>query len=173
MHISGNNFLGNKTNVKGSYYFSIYPHIWGWATWRRAWKLFDRDIKDFPTYKSKKLIQKTISNFREIKYWMKKFEKVFNNQIDTWDYQWLYTIWKNEGLCITPRYNLATNIGFREDATHTKIKNSYLAYIPVIELREILHPAEIRVSKELDKITFNEIHYLSLFKKIKMFLGIG
>lgn len=173
MHISGNNFLGNKTNVKGSYYFSIYPHIWGWATWRRAWKLFDHDIKDFPTYKSKKLIQKTISNSREIKYWMKKFEKVFNNQIDTWDYQWLYTIWKNEGLCITPRYNLATNIGFREDATHTKIKNSYLAYIPAIELREILHPAEIRVSKELDKITFNEIHYLSLFKKIKMFLGIG
>lgn len=54
MYISGNNFLGNKTNVNGSYYFSIYPHIWGWATWRRAWKLFDRDIKDFPAYKSKK-----------------------------------------------------------------------------------------------------------------------
>lgn len=172
MHISGNNFLGNKTIVDSSYYFSIYPHIWGWATWRRAWKFFDRDIKDFPAYKSKNLIQRTINNSREIKYWMKKFEKVYNNQIDTWDYQWLYTIWKNEGVCITPKHNLVTNIGFRADATHTKIKNSYLANVPSIELTEFLHPGEISVAKELDKITFNEIHYLSLFKKIKMFLSI-
>jgi len=172
MHISGNNFLGNKTKINSSYYFSIYPHIWGWATWRRAWKLFDRDLKDFPAYKSNNLIERTINNSKERKYWLEKFEKVFNNQIDTWDYQWLYAIWKNEGVCVTPKYNLAMNIGFREDATHTKIKNSYLAEVPTIELTEISHPAKITVAKELDKITFNEIHYLSVFKKLRMLLGI-
>ena len=37
MHISGTNFqFGNKRG-EASYYFSRCIHMWGWATWRRAW----------------------------------------------------------------------------------------------------------------------------------------
>lgn len=38
MHISGNNFLYGRKRGSASYYFSKYTHVWGWATWRRAWK---------------------------------------------------------------------------------------------------------------------------------------
>lgn len=172
MHISGNNFFSNRMNIQASYYFSIYPHIWGWATWRRAWQLFDPSIIDFPEYKSNKFIEKTLKEKKEKKYWLKKFELVYNNKIDTWDYQWLYAIWKNKGLCITPVRNLATNIGFRDDATHTVKKNSKLAEIPSEEIYNIIHPDRKNISESFDRTTFREIHYLSLFEKIKIKLNL-
>jgi hypothetical protein len=172
MHISGNNFFYNKIKLSTSYYFSIYPHIWGWATWRRAWKLFNPDIPDFPEYKSENLISITLNQSKEKKYWLRKFELVYNNQVDTWDYQWLYTIWKNRGLCITPAKNLATNIGFGEDATHTVNRNSKLADLPAEEILSIIHPTEKNISEKLDRLTFRKIHYLSLFDKIKIKLGL-
>ncbi len=172
MHISGNNFFSDRVNIPYSYYFSIYPHIWGWATWRRAWNLFDPDISDFPKYKENNLINNTLKQNKEKRYWLKKFELVYNNQVDTWDYQWLYTIWKNKGLCITPIKNLASNIGFREDATHTVNKNSKLAEIPTEEIDKIVHPDQITVASNFDKITFREIHYLSLLDKIRIKLGL-
>lgn len=172
MHISGNNFFSDRVNIPYSYYFSIYPHIWGWATWRRAWNLFDPDISDFPKYKENNLINNTLKQNKEKRYWLKKFELVYNNQVDTWDYQWLYTIWKNKGLCITPIKNLASNIGFRDDATHTVNKNSKLAEIPTEEINKIVHPDQITVASNFDKITFREIHYLSLLDKIRIKLGL-
>ncbi len=172
MHISGNNFFYNKIKLSTSYYFSIYPHIWGWATWRRAWKLFNPDIPDFPEYKSENLISNTLNQSKEKKYWLRKFELVYNNQVDTWDYQWLYTIWKNRGLCITPAKNLATNIGFGEDATHTVNRNSKLADLPAEEILSIIHPTGKNISEKLDRLTFRKIHYLSLFDKIKIKLGL-
>ena len=40
MTISGNNFYEKKKNFKKySYYYSYNHHIWGWATWKRAWNL--------------------------------------------------------------------------------------------------------------------------------------
>lgn len=171
MHISGNNFFSERIDIPFSYYFSIYPHIWGWATWRRAWKLFNAQIPDFPEYKSNNSIDSILKDRREKKYWLRKFELVYNNQVDTWDYQWLYTIWKNKGLCITPVKNLATNIGFRDDATHTVNKNSKLADIPAEEINNIVHPDKKIISQSFDKITFQEIHYLSLLDKIKIKLG--
>ena len=45
MHIGGNNFLeGWQKDPDYSYYFSRSGHIWGWATWRRAWQTFDFDM---------------------------------------------------------------------------------------------------------------------------------
>ena len=42
--ISGDNFLFGQVPVPESYYFSRYCHIWGWASWRRAWKDYDVNI---------------------------------------------------------------------------------------------------------------------------------
>lgn len=53
MHIAGTSAqVGNKRfNPHESYYFSIIANIWGWATWRRAWNLYDYDMKQWPTLK--------------------------------------------------------------------------------------------------------------------------
>ncbi len=33
-----------------SYFFSRYCHIWGWATWRRAWQSYDVTMKTWPAW---------------------------------------------------------------------------------------------------------------------------
>ena len=43
MVISGVNFQQGRKRTEYSYYFSIYPHCWGWATWRSAWNCFRED----------------------------------------------------------------------------------------------------------------------------------
>ena len=43
--------------------------------------------------------------------------KMYNKQIDTWDFQLSYLLLKNNGKCIVPRVNQVTNIGFGEGAT--------------------------------------------------------
>jgi hypothetical protein len=50
MHISGDNFQHGKKRGDASYYFSRYTHIWGWATWRRAWKYYDYKYISRTTY---------------------------------------------------------------------------------------------------------------------------
>ena len=47
------------------------------------------------------------------------FEQTYQGNIDTWDYQWLFTVLINNGLSIIPETNLISNIGFGGEATHT------------------------------------------------------
>ena len=119
MHISGNNFQFGRKRGNASYYFSIYNHIWGWATWKRAWQYYDVTMADFEEFKKTNQIEKITRNKDEQAYWMYFFEKVWRNEIDTWDYQNVYSMWKKQGLAILPNVNLVSNIGFTKDATHT------------------------------------------------------
>lgn len=56
-------------------------------------------------------------------YWRETFRKVNKNQVDTWDYQWVYSIWNQNGLCINSKYNLIKNIGIGS-GTHTTGKKN-------------------------------------------------
>ena len=46
VHISGSQLLPEPPS-EWSYHFSRGPAVWGWATWRRAWRLFDVDLNDW------------------------------------------------------------------------------------------------------------------------------
>ena len=110
-----------KTNDKYSYFFSIYGSIWGWASWRRAWKLYNvninaDDIKEAIFYGlDKRITFSPIENKLRLKIW----NKVINNEVDTWDFQWGFIKFINSMLSIVPNKNLITNVGFGEDSTHT------------------------------------------------------
>ena len=43
-NICGHNFQDAQWRGDGSYYFSRYADPWGWATWQRAWKHYDKDL---------------------------------------------------------------------------------------------------------------------------------
>jgi hypothetical protein len=120
MHISGNNHLVdyNNRSTKYSYYFSRYPLIWGWATWRRAWQHYDFKMERFQEVINDGWLEQLLENRREVYIWTKKFQSVYKNSY-TWDYQWLFTCWMQAGLSIHPTVNLVSNIGFGAGATHT------------------------------------------------------
>ena len=141
MHISGNNFQLGKIRGEGSYYFSKYNHIWGWATWKRAWRFYDVSLNTFPIFVQRKVIKNIFRRVKAQRYWFNKLKGVYKKNIDTWDFQWAYTIWCQNGLCILPNTNLVSNIGFGDEATHTKFKISNLGNIPLGEMTfPLKHP---------------------------------
>lgn len=152
--ISGDNFQFGKVKNEYSYYFSKYSHIWGWATWRRAWKKYDVNISNWPQVKKEKLLNKVFNNKRDTYYWSSIFDDVYNNKIDTWDYQWSYTCFINNYLSVMPAHNLISNIGFSvKDSTHTKRLNKFSG-MKTEELEFPLKvPENIVRSIESDKIT--------------------
>lgn len=169
MHIGGSNFIHNKFPVDKSYYFSRHNHIWGWATWKRAWTKYDVFIKDLPNFYEQRTIN-TVFNKNSAKYyWLYKFIKVYLKKIDTWDYQWSFAIWQNNGKSIIPSVNLIANIGFEEQATHSLKNIKNLANLVQYDITKISHPINTQTNEKLDYISDKEVFKLSYFKNIIFF----
>jgi len=138
MHIGGNNFLDNWKSIHDySYYFSRSGFIWGWATWRRAWNLFDYDIKLYEKIKAYGFFDKFFLNPLEKRYRLRKFEKTVERRghVDWWDYQWDFCRYINSGLCVIPQKNLVRNLGFGAGATHTTNEKSRSASMEAFEMQ--------------------------------------
>lgn len=164
MAISGNNFQIKDFNT--SYYFSIYPHCWGWATWKRAWQLIDVEMKKWPKYKEEKLLRSFFNDPFAINYWEDIFDKVYNKKIDSWAYPWAFTCWLKNGLTILPRRNLVSNIGFGEIATHTKVKDPLIENLPTYSIGFPLnHPKNIGRNKLADIYTTDYIYGVKQIKE--------
>ncbi len=163
--ITGDNFFFGKKFGDESYYFSYFQNIWGWATWRRVWNTNDLDMVDLDSYLASKDF-KELYNKDMQRHWEKLFRHVKNKKIDTWDTQWSYTVLKASGLTIIPNVNLISNIGFGENATHTKKDDILLSRIPVEEIGELVHPKEIVVNPKVDELLFYSLFYKSFFQKI-------
>lgn len=157
MHISGDNFQNGRQRNNFSYYFSKYSHVWGWASWRRAWKYYDVGMQTWSDLKKMDMINLTCESIYEQRYWNNIFENVFNGVVDTWDYQWLYACWSQSGLSILPNSNLVSNLGFGSDATHTTSKSSR-SRLSVTDIWEIKHPRFVVRDRNADYYTFNS-HY--------------
>lgn len=122
-HISGGNFNeGWLRNPQESYYFGgIYGSIWGWATWADRWHHYDVKMESYGQYLKGQITEKDIYDGSEaVADRLKIIKKSFYGY-DTWDFQWVWARWINSGLTINPARNLVKNIGFGEDATHTKL----------------------------------------------------
>jgi hypothetical protein len=153
MMISGDNFEFDRKRGEGSYYFSKYPQLWGWATWRRAWKHYDVNMKNFEEFKKEAQIKNVFNIKQQQKYWTKVFQLVHEGKIDTWDYPWVYSCFINNGLCIMPNVNLVSNIGFGLDSTHTKDKSSTFSEMEAREITDIIHPNFVLADQEADLLT--------------------
>lgn len=152
MAISGNNFQFQHNYQQASYYFSRYNHIWGWATWRRAWKLYDLDMKLWPSIRDNNGLEKLLENSEMAAYWAKIFQSAYEG-FNTWDYAWTFACWINGGLTILPNANLVSNIGFREDATHTQ-GESQLANLPTKSIGfPLQHPTVVMRNSQADNLT--------------------
>lgn len=123
--ISGVNFQFGRRRSEYSYYFSRYNHIWGWASWRRAWRSYDVKISSWPELRRGEWLETWIGDKRVGEYWRDIFDRVSSGEIDTWDYQWTFACWRRGALTILPEANLISNIGFGSDATHLSSVNEF------------------------------------------------
>jgi len=141
--VSGTNFQGRRHPVDASYYYSRYIHIWGWASWARAWRHYDLGMKAWPELRSNGWLKRNVEDPAEAEHWQDAFDRVYHGKLDTWDFQWVFACWLNGMVGIQPAVNLISNIGFRADATHTTTTQSDLAAIPGEGLGLPLHHPDI------------------------------
>lgn len=156
--ITGNNFQDGKWYGDSSYYFSKFPHCWGWATWRRSWKHYRGNIPFWKDWSKSKAWINFTPNKVERNYWTKIFNLVEKQKFDSWAYPWLCSVWYKNGLTATPNVNLVTNIGFGERGTHTKSKNDKFSNMQVKSIGELKHIKNIERNEKADAWTFN-FHY--------------
>jgi len=126
MHVSGANLLNSFTDSDASYFFSEISIIWGWATWKRAWNLYDINMSGIMSLSQNKTLPEILKDKRYLNFWTNHFKHIMKKNVDTWDAQWQYSIFSNNGIVITPFLNTVRNIGFGPDATHTVNKISRL-----------------------------------------------
>lgn len=167
-HISGNNYQDgiHRGETYASYYFSKYPHDWGWATWKRAWKKFSLKIDV-----SSKIYNKTFSKFKLLEkiYWKSYIFCTNIGWLDTWDYQWLYITLVNGNKSITPNKNLVVNIGIGANSTHTDKANDIVKKTKLESLGEMVCSEKENIDSEADKYTLAEVYgvkYSNLLKTI-------
>lgn len=164
--IAGSNPLGSLSKNESSYDFTIHPFCWGWASWRRAWQTYDVNMSAWPV-KGEQVLKKTFSTESARQYWRKIFQDTYDGKIDTWDYQWTFTCWRTNMLCILPQQNAVTNIGFDNRATHTKLAFAPLAHQKTRQFSfPLRHPVMVASNKELDKRIQEEIFEKSLVGKL-------
>jgi len=143
--ITGRNNLGSWTPIESSYFYSKLPAIWGWATWKRTWCHYDFNILRWRNAYTRKRVQ----DFVGIEFFAsreKAFNKTFNKEIDTWDYQWAFSQYCNSGITMVPIYNLIENIGFGKNGTHTSDASSIFSKIKKNEIEYPLKHNDLIVS---------------------------
>jgi hypothetical protein len=164
MCISGNNLQHGRVVTPFSYYFSRYNHCWGWASWRRAWQLYDFTMASWAHCRKNQILASWSDGDPSfVKYWTEIFDRMARGEKDTWDYQWTFACWNQHGLTCLPVRNLVTNVGFGPDATHTKDEGAEAARLPSEEMSfPLSHPPLIFRTIEADR--FTQINHFDLQK---------
>lgn len=157
--ISGDNYLFGSLDISGSYYFSKYSNIWGWASWRRAWKNYDVSLFDWHEYSKNKHLNNFNMQKPEIRFWSEVFSKTHRGEIDTWDYQWVFSNLSNNRLSINPSVNLISNIGFGLEATHTREANKFSNMHIEPMTFPLMHPKFIAANYQADSIVARESYH--------------
>lgn len=102
-------------------YFFPRVEAWGWATWRRAWNLLERDLKSAYSLTKSRGIDLTQggANMPVI------VEAALKGRIDAWTPNWVLTLLLNRGLCVHPTRSHINNIGFDGSGVHCRVDQRF------------------------------------------------
>jgi hypothetical protein len=168
MEIAGSSLTDQALRSDCSYYFSKYYHPWGWATWRRAWRLYDEAISIWPKVRQRGGFPS--DGWMEKRFWQTVFDRTHSGDLQTWDYQWLFAMWSNSGLSAVPRVNLVRNIGFGPGGTHYTRGHPF-SRLPIGELGTLEHPEEIIRNARADISEFKRSGFHPLVRLIRTEIG--
>ncbi len=153
MHISGDGAVRHPdTGPHTSYAFSSEALVWGWATWRRAWRRYDSELQLWRQIRlDPEGSRQAFGSRAAAEWWSRVLDRLlFEGRPDSWAYRWSFSVMANEGVCIVPAVNLVSNVGFRPDSTHTFNSMSPRANVGVGPILPLRHPATIDIKLSSD-----------------------
>ena len=160
MEIGGTNLNnGNALKDPYSYFFSHHNMTWGWATWRRAWKFYDYEMRLYKTMRDSKPFTTCFASTSEFDFFRTIFDRTVANMEDLswWDYQWEFARRINSGLTIVPKKNLVINLGIGSDATHTTDPHGAGSDLKFERMKfPLRHPEFMLGDRKRDEIFFKQ-----------------
>jgi hypothetical protein len=122
-HISGWTPGINTKGLPDFFFWRIMNCSAGWGTWSDRWRFFNNEVdKTIENFSFKERMQFSFSGIANFWRQLKGNRK---GRINTWAIFWYATIFKNKGLCLTPKKSYAKNIGFDGTGVHTNAQNAY------------------------------------------------
>ena len=160
--ITGYNPL-KKQVLSDSYGFSKYVENWGWATWQRAWKHMDLDMNWLKDHQKIDIISNAGHHAKDFGHWEHNLKLIEKNKVSAWDIQWSFSVAAQNQLTIYPKYNLITNIGQGEQATHTGEHSPLLNFKTDKDLEfPLKHPKYVVPNIKLDEAILKQRnHFLA------------
>ena len=150
--ITGTNALSKWRSYRYDYIFSKTGGMTmgSWASWRRAWKYFDWEIKSWGNSKTKEQIQKVLGEKKYVEI-APLYDKIYANPPhDAWDYQWAYARTLHNTYAVVSTVNQMSNIGFGNESTHTPNVNDRRSNMAIYECRWPLRHHSFKVDKLFD-----------------------
>lgn len=163
--ITGSNLVSKKLKNDASFFVSHVPLIWGWATWRRAWQNYDVSMKNWPQWSRSDKITKCFQGDQLVtSYWRDALDRVYQNGMDTWDYQWLFACWQAGMYSIIPAQNLTDNLGYGAEATHTSMHkpDCLVESVPQDLTWPLEYPKVHTPDWKIDRMMFERIHGVTI-----------
>jgi len=156
--VSGTSYQFGRRRGPYSYFFSRYPHVWGWAGWRRTWRRYDVDMALWPEARDAGWLEQLHDRRFVRGFWRTMFDDTYAGRVDTWDYQLVFACQAAGALSVTPEVNLVRNVGFGDGATRTTRRNRF-AEMPAAPMPfPLRHPPFVVRHREADEETENSQH---------------
>lgn len=175
MSIAGDGFQMGNNPTDNDYYFSIYQHTIGWATWKRAWQKNDITMALWPELRETHFLEDLFRGNPSIaKATTANFDLAYKNLVDAWDYQWNFSCWTQNALSILPYVTLVSHEGYGDLATHCKEKDIFCNNLPLIGLQQpIRHPAAVMRNYDADlnySLNYVVPHSKNIYQHIRRYV---
>jgi len=108
-------------------YFCKRSSSWGWGTWRRAWKFFDRDYNKMSGLLRTSEFKDKVDNIGPDLIPM-LIDNILG-KVNSWSIFWSLNIIQNDGICINPINSKINNIGFDGTGVHCGRDSRYKSNI--------------------------------------------
>jgi len=97
---------------------------WGWATWSRAWRLFERDGRKLLAELQRRNLTRRFDLEGAIPYTQMLKDQIFGRN-NSWAIRWHATMFLADCLQLSPGTSLVRNIGFDGSGTHRVQSDAY------------------------------------------------
>jgi hypothetical protein len=123
---------------------------WGWATWKRAWDLFDPAATGWRERLADDSEAKRYNLGGNYDY-LRMLKRTMSGQIDSWAIRWYYSVFACDGLAVFPPRTLVTNVGFDGSGTHDRL--ALPAHQGLLETAVSFNfPADITESRQKEQV---------------------
>ncbi len=163
--VSGNNFIEGYNPNGYDYFFSYFPFMYGWASWRDRWHKIIRGSLPYEKIREYRLFDQIYADRQAAKSAVKFTERI--KDTPAWDYRLTISMKCNGGFGIIPKVNLVSNIGLT--GTHNEGRQSIFHQrpLPGFEKYVINNPPPFIVPD----FGYSKCWYDSYYLKRKKFLN--